>query len=163
MLIPTFGWPQGTKVQVPPDFAWRIKVLLDQRTEFVGPTYEPDKERPAVAKPISAAPDVPPLVPNAPPREFKGDVATAYRRIAGRHASSFGIMRNGRQMMMGNNLGLIRFTLESGALHAIQELHGIFPYELDKRDPNAIEDHQPFATHKARLDGDPTENKPDLP
>ena len=163
VLIPTFGWPQGTKVQVPPDFAWRIQVLLDQRAEFEGPTYEPDKERPPVAKPISAAPDVPALVPNAPPREFKGDVATAYRRIAGRHASSFSIMRNGRQIMMGNNLGLIRFTIEGGALHAIQELHGIFPYELDKRDPNATEDHQPFATHKARLDGDPAEKKPDLP
>jgi hypothetical protein len=162
VLIPTFGWPQGTKVKVAPDFAWRIKVLLDERVEFEGPTYESDKERPPVAKPISAAPDVPALAPTAPPREFKGDVASAYRRIAGRHAASFGIMRNGRQMMMGNNLGLIRFKIENGVLHAIQELHGIFPYELDRRDPNAIEDHQPFATHKVRLDGDPAEKKPDL-
>jgi hypothetical protein len=64
---------------------------------------------------------------------------------------------------MGNHLGLIHFKIENGVLHAIQELHGIFPYELAQRDPNAIEDHQPFATHKARLDGDPTEKKPDLP
>ena len=72
-------------------------------------------------------------------------------------------MRNGRQIAMGNNLGLIHFKIIKDAqnqdvLHAIQELRSVFPYEL----PNASEDHQPFTIHKARLTGDPTETKPVL-
>ncbi len=134
--------------------------MLDQRREFEGPTYEPDKERPQAAKPISAAPDIPTGVPKP---VFKRDFAASYRRIAGRHATSFGIMRNGRQLAIGNNLGLVHFKIEQNILHAIQELHAVFPYELDLRQPDAPEDHQPFTVHKARLAGAPGEKRPALP
>ena len=177
VLIPTFGWPAGTKANTPPDFAWRIQVLLDQRVDFEGPTYEPDKERPAVAKPIPAAPDVPARDPNGPDPDFKPTFAASYQRIVGRHALSFTIMRNGRQLNIGNNLGLIRFTIEkdpstqNDVLHAIQELHAIFPYlparhgesAPDRRQPGDPEEHLPFAVHKARLAGNAIEKRPKLP
>ena len=72
-------------------------------------------------------------------------------------------MRNGRQIAMGNNLGLIHFknikdAQNQDVLHAVQELRAVFPYEL----PNASEDHQPFTIHKGRLTGDPDERKPVL-
>ncbi len=75
-------------------------------------------------------------------------------------------MRNGRQLTIGNNLGLIHFKNEKEEssqqemLHAIQELHAIFPFELAKRQPGDPEDHLPFAIYKARLAGIPTEKKP---
>ena len=162
MLLPAFGWPEGTAVKpaTPPDWSWRIKVVLDQRAEFNGPPYEPDKERPEAAKPPEARTDISTEVTPAP--DFK-KFADAYRLLASRHHGSFDVMRNGRQIVMGNNLGLIRFEMVKDAqnqdvLHAVQELRSVFPYEL----PNASEDHQPFTIHKARLTGDPNETKPVL-
>jgi len=163
MLLPAFGWPEGTAVKpaTPPDWSWRIKVLLDQRPEFNGPPYEPDKERPEAAKPASAGTDISTQATQIP--SFRDTFADAYRRLVSRHHRSFDIMRNGRQIAMGNNLGLIHFknikdAQNQDVLHAIQELRSVFPYEL----PNASEDHQPFTIHKARLTGDPTETKPVL-
>jgi hypothetical protein len=163
VLLPTFGWPPETAVTTQPDWSWRIQVILDRRPEFNGQPFEPAKERPEAAKPISAAPDIP---SNVADPDFKRDFAAKYRRIAGRHASSFDIMRNGRQLTIGNNLGLIHFKNEKEEssqqemLHAIQELHAIFPFELAKRQPGDPEDHLPFAIYKARLAGIPTEKKP---
>lgn len=161
MLLPAFGWPEGTAVKdaTPPDWSWRIQVLLDLRPEFAGPPYEPDKERPEAAKPPSAGTDI----ATAPSPDFRGKFADAYRRLISRHHRSFDVMRNGRQIAMGNNLGLIHFKVLKDAqnqdvLHAVQELRAVFPYEL----PNASEDHQPFTIHKARLTGDPAETKPVL-
>ena len=163
MLLPAFGWPEGIEVKpaTPPDWSWRIKVLLDQRPEFNGAPYEPDKERPEIAKPASAGTDI--STDATPNPDFRVKFADAYRRLISRHHRSFDIMRNGRQIAMGNNLGLIHFKIIKDAqnqdvLHAIQELRSVFPYEL----PNASEDHQPFTIHKARLTGDPNETKPVL-
>lgn len=163
MLLPAYGWPEGTAVKAatPPDWSWRIKVLLDERPEFNGQPYEPDKERPEAAKPPSAGIDI--VSTPVPNPSFRNNFADAYRRLVARHHRSFDIMRNGRQLCVGNNLGLIHFKLLKDAqnqdiLHAIQELHTVFPYEL----PNASEDHQPFTTHKARLTGDPAEKRPVL-
>ena len=161
MLLPAYGWPEGIAVKqtAPPDWSWRIKVLLDERAEFNGQPYEPDKERPEAAKPPSAGIDIV-STPSQNP-SFRVDFADAYRRLISRHHRSFDIMRNGRQLCIGSNLGLIHFKIFKDAqnqdvLHAIQELHTVFPYEL----PNASEDHQPFTTHKARLTGDPSEKRP---
>ena len=135
MLLPAFGWPEGTAVKpaTPPDWSWRIKVLLDQRPEFNGPPYEPAKERPEAAKPSSAGSDIP--AQPAPNPDFRGTFADPYRRLISRHHRSFDIMRNGRQIVMGNNLGLIHFknikkdAQSQEVLHAIQELRSVFPYE----------------------------------
>ena len=163
MLLPAYGWPEGIAVKqtTPPDWSWRIKVLLDERPEFNGQPYEPDKERPEAAKPLSAGIDI--VSTPSPNPSFRADFADAYRRLISRHHRSFDIMRNGRQLCIGSNLGLIHFKILKDAqnqdvLHAIQELHTVFPYEL----PNASEDHQPFTTHKARLTGDPSEKRPAL-
>ena len=163
MLLPAYGWPEGIAVKpaTPPDWSWRIKVLLDERPEFNGQPYEPDKERPEAAKPPSAGIDI--VSTPIPNPNFRSNFADAYRRLVARHHRSFDVMRNGRQLCIGSNLGLIHFKILKDAqnqdvLHAIQELHTVFPYEL----PNASEDHQPFTTHKARLTGDPSEKRPVL-
>jgi hypothetical protein len=163
LLLPAFGWPEGTAVKpaTPPDWSWRIKIVLDQRAEFNGTPYEPDKERPEAAKPPSAGTDISAEVTPAP--DFRQTFADAYRRLVSRHHRSFDVMRNGRQIAMGSNLGLIHFKMITDAqnqevLHAVQELRSVFPYEL----PNASEDHQPFTIHKAPLTGDPNDTKPVL-
>jgi hypothetical protein len=163
MLLPAFGWPEGTAVTeaTPPDWSWRMTIVLDERAEFNGPPYEPDKERPEAAKPPSAGTDIP--SGPTPDPVFRDAFAAAYRRLVARHHRSFDVMRNGRQIAMGNNLGLIHFKFikdsqNQDVLHAIQELRSVFPYEL----PNASEDHQPFTIHKARLTGTATDAKPVL-
>jgi len=163
MLLPAYGWPEGIAVKpnMPPDWSWRIKVLLDERPEFNGQPYEPEKERPEAAKPPSAGIDI--VSASGPNPSFRSDFADGYRRLVARHHRSFDLMRNGRQLCIGSNLGLIHFKIIKDAqnhdvLHAIQELRTVFPYEL----PNASEDHQPFTVHKARLTGDPSETRPVL-
>ena len=142
MLIPTVGWPAGTKIkaQTPPDWSWRMAVLRDQKL---------DKDRPAAVRPLPLAADVPEKLDDA-----------AHRKLAVRHADLFDKMRGGRQIVINNHLALVHFKTEGGILHAIQELFTIFPFQLSKRPDDPVPPSEAFNICKAPLTGVPGEKKP---
>ena len=142
VLIPTVGWPEGTKIkaQTPPDWSWRIAALRDQRLE---------NDRPAAVRLIPLAADV------TGPFD-----AAKYRGLAVRHADLFEKMRGGRQIVINNHLALVHFKTENGILHAIQELFTIFPFQLSKRPDDPLPPSEAFNVCKAPLTGVPGEKKP---
>jgi hypothetical protein len=136
VMIPTWGWPNDgpgpngepppptglsrLNPARPPDWRWRIKPLLDLR---------PDIERPGPIRPrILDDAEIDLLLSND---ETK---TQAYQKIAARHQSSLGKLRNARQMMFRANFGLLRIEREEDdTLTAIHEVHTAFK---DPEDPN---------------------------
>ena len=136
VMIPTWGWPNDPpdangnppgpartsrlNPARPPDWRWRTKPLLDER---------PDDQRPEPIRPrILDDAEIDQLLAS-------DDTKTqAYQKIAARHQSSLGRMRNARQMMFRANFGLLRFEREEDeTLTAIHEVYTAFK---DPEDPN---------------------------
>lgn len=107
-LLPTVGWPAGTTVNRPFDWAWRMDMLFDTRPDDASTGARPDKIRPMVI-----SPDVQPVT---------GDGDAAYRKVLARHLDLF--LRGGsRRVMWDSNVGIVRFMRDpSGTLTAIQDL-----------------------------------------
>jgi hypothetical protein len=114
VYIPTFAWPEGTRINREPDFAWRFKPVRD--------------ERPNEDLPEGAQQEV--LDASLGINQLDG-----YRKIAGAHVRQLQNLNHGRQILFANNLGLVRFETRGGVLHAIQELYAVHP--LADPDPNA--------------------------
>jgi hypothetical protein len=102
VLLPTVGWPAGTKVAALPDFAWRADAVQDER---------PDAERPAFAR-AATLPDFDPT-----------DVPGSYGKIAKEHAALLGKFRLARGVLTQANFGVVRFEREpNGRVIACQDL-----------------------------------------
>jgi hypothetical protein len=112
VLIPATGWPETVTFNRPPDWSWRAHVVLDPR---------PDAERPEIARPA-------PL-----PEGTDAATVDGYRQLVARHVKQFKASTHGRQILMANNLGRIRFEQTPEALHAVQELFTVHPKAPDPK------------------------------
>jgi len=111
VAVPTSGWPAGSTQEIPPDFAWRMDQLVDER---------PDDERPEAVRPALLAADFPadgdPLIdPNG------------YSALARRHASSLRALDQTRRALFFNNIGTITFERIDSRLVVHHTLHSIHP------------------------------------
>jgi hypothetical protein len=112
VLIPATGWPETAAFNRPPDWRWRAHVVFDRR---------PDAERPEITRPA--------LLPaGTDPATVDG-----YRQLVARHVKQFKASTHGRQILMANNLGRIRFEQTAQALHAVQELFTVHPKAPDPK------------------------------
>jgi hypothetical protein len=151
VMIPTWGWPDHPDPSieantsrlnptVPPDWRWRVKPLLDERT---------DAERPAPIRQLEIDLD-------KVDRDL-GDKATlvnAYQAVAARHQHALGHMRNARQILFRSNYGVCRFqtNAENGHLEAVHEVYTAFadPDQPAAEDPSP----EPYLVQVADLDRD---------
>ena len=63
---------------------------------------------------------------------------------------------NSRQILFANNLGRVRFEVETNTIVAVQELHTTFPFT----GVETLEKSSPFTLHRVPLRS-PTELKPE--
>lgn len=145
VLIPTDGWPAGTKLNPVhmPDWSWSLDWVTDGRK---------DSERPKAAQPI-------PLDPANPTADVGENVdIAAYRTIANRHARQIQRLSNSRQLLFASSIGLVRFEKQGDIPIAIHELYTTFP---DPDDPlNERPKPLAYTQHKVPL-RTPNEKRPE--
>lgn len=112
VLIPGSGWPATATIARPPDWSWRAHVVLDQR---------PDAERPEIARPAAL------------PSGTDAATVNGYRQLVARHVKQFKASTHGRQILMTNNIGRIRFEQTAEALNVVQELFAVHPQAADPK------------------------------
>jgi hypothetical protein len=151
MLMPTFGWPEGTTVAPDklPDFSWRAIPTLDLR---------PDAERPPPGRPRALDPGDERIQKILIDRAEPGKELAAYATIAARHQDQFDRLRHSRQILFRSNFGLVRFE-RAQQLVAVHEVYTVLV------DPNAPADEEPkplpYMIQKASLDGQATDIPPE--
>lgn len=152
MLLPTFGWPEGTKVNPSklPDWSWRLKPTLDVRK---------DTERPPPGQLRALDPPEPRLQSILVNHAEPGKEVMAYATIAARHMDQFDKLRHSRQILFRSNFALVRF--ERGPdLTAVHEIYTALP------DPAAAPGTPPrvlpYVVQRASLDGHAEEVRPEL-
>ncbi|MCC6861018.1 MAG: hypothetical protein IT158_20795 [Bryobacterales bacterium] len=112
VLIPATGWPEAATFNRPPDWRWRAHVVRDER---------PHAERPENARPAQL------------PAGTDAATVEGYRELVARHVKQFKGATHGRQILMANNLGRIRFERTPTALFAVQELFTAHPQAADPK------------------------------
>ena len=139
VLLPTHGWPAGTTVTRPPDWAWRFRPARDTR-----PVAErPEPARPAVLDESAPATDVPTTI-------------EGYRLAARRHARQLAKVSFTSQVLFESNVGVVSFDRTGGRLTAVHELHA--------RPADATE-AAVYTIHRVVLEpaaGDPPEARPTI-
>jgi hypothetical protein len=152
MLMPTFGWPDGTTVAPAklPDWSWRLKPVLDLR---------PDSERPAPGRPRALTPNDAKVQSILGAHAEPGKEIAAYATIAARHQDQFDRLRHSRQILFRSNFALVRFE-RTPDLTAIHEVYTALV------DPDAPADQLPkplpYLVQRASLDGHAEEVRPEL-
>jgi hypothetical protein len=152
MMMPTFGWPEGTTVNPAklPDWSWRLKPTLDLRKEVDRP---PPGQLRALDPPDTR---VQSILAN---RTEPGKELMAYATIAARHMDQFDKLRHARQMLFRANFGLVRFE-RAPDLTAVHEVYTALP------DPDAPPGTPlqvlPFMQQRASLDGRADDVRPEL-
>jgi hypothetical protein len=139
VLLPTHGWPAGTKVARPPDWAWRFRLAVDQR---------PPDDLPAPAKPA-------PLDADAPTADVAVTV-DGYRKAARRHARQLDKVSFTRQVLFESNVGVVTFAVADGRTTVQHELHA---------KPHGAPKAEVYTTHSIVLQpaaGDPPEVRPTI-
>jgi hypothetical protein len=142
VLLPTVGWPEGTKEKdsVPPDWAWRMNVLRDER---------PDAQRPKACQAEL-------LFSDDPNRDITLG-PDGYRQASIRHRSQLDKLNHSRSITWATNVGLVRFESPApGKLFAIHDLYSVHP------NAEAPEKAEVYMQHRALLDVDPDE-RPKIP
>lgn len=152
MLMPTFGWPEGTTVDPAklPDWSWRLQPMIDVRKESERP---PPAQLRALDPPELRLQSI--LANHAEP----GKETMAYATIAARHMDQFEKLRHSRQILFRSNFAQVRF--ERGPdLVAVHEVYTALP------DPNAAPGTPPkvlpYLVQRASLDGHAEEVRPEL-
>jgi hypothetical protein len=152
MLMPTFGWPEGTTVDPArlPDWSWRVKPTLDVRKESDRP---PPGQLRALDPPETRVQSI--LVNHTEP----GKELMAYATIAARHMDQFDKLRHSRHILFRSNFALVRFE-RAPDLTAVHEVYAALP------DPNAAPGTAPqvlpYLVQRASLDGHAEEVRPEL-
>lgn len=125
VLLPTYGWPKGTKINRDPDWAWRNEPVIDQR---------PEEDRPQTTQYLSIADE-----PNL-------DV---YAKITAKHAEQMSQLPNTRQILFAVNLGMVTFEKSGETLTAIHDIYAVpFIADLKNKEPQPYE---LFTQHKIAL------------
>ena len=152
MLMPTFGWPEGTTVDPAklPDWSWRVKPTLDVR---------PESERPPPGQLRKLDPPEPRVQSILANHAEPGKELMAYATIAARHLDQFDKLRHSRQILFRSNFALVRFE-RTPDVTAVHEVYTALP------DPNAAPGTPlqvlPYLVQRACLDGHAEEVRPEL-
>jgi hypothetical protein len=119
MLMPTFGWPEGTTVDPAklPDWSWRLKPTLDVRKEA---------DRPPPGRLRELDPPEPRLHSILVDHAEPGKEVMAYATIATRHMDQFEKLRHSRQILFRSNFALVRFE-RTPDLTAVHEVYTACP------------------------------------
>jgi hypothetical protein len=139
VLLPTGGWPGGTRVTTPPDAAWRLQLLTDRR---------PDAARP---EPVRA---------EALPAEF--DQADplhgvhGYAALARRHSTAVRRHANTRRIAIYNKVARLTFRHDGTRLVARSELVAVDHHHASAAPPEA------FTVHELVYDEDPATPEPTI-
>jgi hypothetical protein len=152
MLMPTFGWPEGTTVDPAklPDWSWRLKPTLDVRKEA---------DRPPPAQLRALDPPEPRVQSILADHTEPGKELMAYATVAARHMDQFDKLRHSRQILFRSNFALVRFE-RTPDVTAVHEVYTTLP------DPNAAPGTPlkvlPYLVQRASLDGHAEEVRPEL-
>lgn len=149
VMVPNHGWPESIKFNPSefPDWSWRVSPIFDRR---------PDSERPAAERP-SLIDEV--LVNAQLTAAGAPQALQAYQAIAARHQRQLEQVRNSRQILFRSNVGLVRFELRAGELHAVHEAHSAFKLASDiGTDPPKP---AAFMRHAVSLDRPSDERRPE--
>jgi len=152
MLMPTFGWPEGTRVDPAhlPDWSWRLTPTLDLR---------PESQRPPPSRLRTLDPPEPRLQAILVNHTEPGNEVMAYATIATRHMDQFDKLRHARQFLFRANFAQVRFERAAG-LVAVHEVYTALA------DPNAAPGTPPqvlpYLVQRASLDGRADEVRPEL-
>jgi len=152
MLMPTFGWPEGTSVAADklPDWSWRLQPVLDLR---------PESDRPAPGRARALEPDEARIQAILANQAEPGRELGAYATVAARHQDQFDRLRHSRQILFRSNFALVRFE-RAPDLTAVHEVYTALP------DPDAPADAAPrpfaYMVQRASLVGRADEVRPEL-
>jgi len=152
MLMPTFGWPEGTTVDPAklPDWSWRLKPTLDVR---------PESERPPPGQLRKLDPAEPRVQSILVDHTEPGKELMAYATIAARHMDQFDKLRHSRQILFRSNFALVRFERAPD----VTAVHEVYTSLID---PNAAPGTPlqvlPYLVQRASLDGHAEEVRPEL-
>lgn len=127
-VIPTEGWPAGTTISVPSEWAWRMSLLEDPRPDDTSPDARPSDGQ---IGPIS--PDV---NPSAPDDGYVAVLQRGEKQLKTKIA---------RAVVFASNLGLVTFggtVTDRSVRHALMYVH---PAGKKPADPQA------YSTHDAGL------------
>lgn len=136
VLLPTHGWPEGTK-SAASEWAWRMEIVEDTR---------PTEQRPKFTHPE-------PLFAGQPAKDVAND-AEGLRRVAARHAAQLNRFTFGRRLLFSSNLGVVTFARTGGATPQLTAVH-----ELRARSP-ADTESQVYTRHEVKLEPSASESMP---
>ncbi|WP_341676919.1 hypothetical protein [Niveibacterium sp. SC-1] len=148
-MLPNHGWPEFIMFNPaePPDWSWRVVPLLDLR---------PDPERPPAEQPLAI--DENAVQARLDSHDDK-QILQAYQSIAARHQRQMEAVRNSRQILFRSNVGLVRFEMRDGALHAIHEAFTAFKPAGDLGTDPPVP--AAFFQHAASFGQIPNEHRPE--
>jgi len=129
VLLPARGWPADTDETIPPDFAWRLRLLEDTR---------PDLDRP---EPVRAEPLLAEFATGDPLDSEHG-----YAALARRHAASVRKHANTRRIAIYNKVARLTFRHDDSRLVVRSELFSIDHHEESAAGP------EPFTVHELTYD-----------
>ena len=125
-LLPTRGWPAATSVTTPPDAAWRLSLINDERADSVRP------------EPVQAE-ELPVEFDAADPLGDNG-----YTAIARRHMAAVRKHANTRRIAIYNKVAWLTFRHEGTRLVAHSELIAIDHFDESPDRPAAFTVHEVF-------------------
>jgi hypothetical protein len=114
VLLPTRGWPAGTRVVRAPDWAWRFDLVEDTR-----PDSGENDPRPPSARPRALSRDIDPSNP-----------LEGYVRTLQRHAAAVEFV-GPRRIVFTANVGLVGFVESGGQLNLRHDLFTVHPRSLE--------------------------------
>jgi hypothetical protein len=140
VLLPTRGWPADTEVTIPPDAAWRLQMIADER---------PDEDRP---EPVRAEPLTGEFDASDPLRGERG-----YGGLARRHSAGVRKHANTRRIGIFNKVARLTFAHDGdGRLVATSELLSIDHHGESAAGP------EPFTVHRLVYDAPTTTPEPTI-
>ena len=139
VLIPTFGWPEGTEIAAgrDADWSWRSHSVLDERPEA-------DRDPQIRLQPVA-------------PGTTERTVA-ALRAIAARHIQQAKKVNFTRQILFKANIGLVSFDKTDGTLRVTHDLYAV----ANDAKPGTIQEQKSFALHKVTLAAAESDTRPSL-
>jgi hypothetical protein len=139
VLLPSNGWPPGTKTARDPEWTWRFRLSRDARAA---------KDLPELARPT-------PFDETNPDKDIAVTIE-GYRAVAKRHAAQMDRVAFTRQVLFESNIGVITFATADGRLTVKHELHA---------KPKAATKAEVYTTHTVVLtpaSTDPPEARPTI-
>jgi hypothetical protein len=127
-VIPVEGWPAGTTLSIPPEWAWRTSLVKDER-----PDDSSDGARPSDGQVGSINPDI-----------VDTDSVPGYIKVVQR-GDKLLKTKIARAIVFANNLGLITF---SGTGDTLKVQHSLLYMHPDGDKPN---DPKPYTRHEMTL------------